>query len=213
MSSGVSMRPTGVSTTTGSDNGLRERQRRELAEVRRQLGAARERLRRAAIEYAATPDGAAEMFRRYELADDEQYRRVLRVTYLAGLAAAAEEYEQRCALGNATQYDGPLEAIPVGDFQDPLARALVEQRVMGSLRNGPSVIESGTVVVWLLRLMPDGRTRRRLRIVCDAELGVFTPTLAQVVAGALADPHTRERVVEFVGPQVEAAAAAECKRS
>ena len=202
------MRPTGVSTTTGSDNGLRERQRRELAEVRRQLGAARKRLRQAAIEYAATPDGAAEMFRRYELADDEQYRRVLRVTYLAGLAAAAEEYEQRCALGNATQYDGPLEAIPVGGCQDPLARALVEQRVMGSLRNGPSVIESGRVVVWLLRLMADGRTRRRLRIVCDAELGVFAPTLAQVVERALADPRTRERVVEFVGPQVVAAAEA-----
>ncbi|EUA65492.1 hypothetical protein I553_10789 [Mycobacterium xenopi 4042] len=103
-----------MSTTASGTGLLREQKRRELAEVRRQLGAARERLRRAAIEYAATPDGAAEMFRRYELADDEQYRRVLRVTYLAGLAAAAEEYEQRCALGNQTQYDGPLEAIPVG---------------------------------------------------------------------------------------------------
>ncbi|KMV21771.1 hypothetical protein H7I87_13320 [Mycobacterium timonense] len=197
-----------MSTTASGTGLLREQKRRELAEVRRQLGAARERLRRAAIEYAATPDGAAEMFRRYELADDEQYRRVLRATYLAGLAAAAEEYEQRCALGNQTQYDGPLEAIPVGDFADPLARALVEHRVMGSLRNGPSVIESGQVVVWLLRLMPDGRIRKRLRIVCDAEPGVFAPTLAQVVAGALGDPRTRERVVDFVGPEVAAAAAA-----
>ncbi|ORB76802.1 hypothetical protein [Mycobacterium timonense] len=197
-----------MSTTASGTGLLREQKRRELAEVRRQLGAARERLRRAAIEYAATPDGAAEMFRRYELADDEQYRGVLRATYLAGLAAAAEEYEQRCALGNQTQYDGPLEAIPVGDFADPLARALVEHRVMGSLRNGPSVIESGQVVVWLLRLMPDGRIRKRLRIVCDAEPGVFAPTLAQVVAGALGDPRTRERVVDFVGPEVAAAAAA-----
>ncbi|MDA3642182.1 hypothetical protein [Mycobacterium xenopi] len=193
-----------MSTTASGTGLLREQKLRELAEVRRQLGAARERLRRAAIEYAATPDGAAEMFRRYELADDEQYRRVLRVTYLAGLAAAAEEYEQRCALGNATQYDGPLEAIPVGDLGDPVARTLVEQRVMGSLRNGPSVIDSGQVVVWLLRLMSDGRTRKRLRLVCDADLGVFAPTLAQVVRGALADPQTRQRVVEFVGPEVAA---------
>ena len=200
-------------STTVSDNELREQKLRELAAVRRQLGAARARLRRAAVEYAATPDGAAEMFRRYELADDEQYRRVLRVTYLAGLAAAAEEYEQRCALGNQTEADGPLEAIPVGDFADPVARALVEQRVMGSLRNGPAVIESGQVVVWLMRLRPDARTRKRLRIVCASELGVFAPTLAQVVVAALADPRTRERVVEFVGPEVAAAAAEAAARS
>ncbi|MDA3664842.1 hypothetical protein PFJ02_22985, partial [Mycobacterium xenopi] len=93
---------------------------------------------------------------------------------------------------------------PVGDLGDPVARTLVEQRVMGSLRNGPSVIDSGQVVVWLLRLMSDGRTRKRLRLVCDADLGVFAPTLAQVVRGALADPQTRQRVVEFVGPEVAA---------
>lgn len=184
-----------------------EQKLRELAEIRRQLPAARERLRVAAIEYAATPDGAAETFRRYELAADETQRAGLRSIYLAGLVMAADEYDKRCVLGNETEADGPLEAIPVGDFGDPVARALVEQRVMGSLRNGPAVMESGEVAVWLLRLMPDGHTRNRLRVVCVAELGVFTSTLAQIVASALADSQTCDKVGEFVGPEVVAAAA------
>ncbi len=178
----------------------------ELADVRRQLGAARARLRRTAIEYCATLDGAAEMFRRYELAADPTQRDDLRDIYLSGLAASAEEYQKRCDLGNDTAGDGPVEAIPVGDVSEPVARALIEQRIMGALRCGPAAIAAGEVAVSLIKVLPDGQTRRRLKLTCPTELGAFCDPLSKVVTDALADKRTAKRVSEFVGPQVVAAA-------
>lgn len=180
----------------------------ELAQVRRQLSAARARARQAAIDYCATTDGAAEMFRRYELAVDTEQREELRDIYLAGLAASAEEYARRCARGNDTAGDGPVEAIPVGEFSDPVARALIEQRVMGALRCGPSAITTGTVQVVLIKVAPDGQTRRRMKLTCPAELGAFCDPLSAVVRDALADERTAKKMAEFVGPHVMAAAGA-----
>lgn len=178
----------------------------ELAEVRRQLAAARARLRAAAIEYAATPDGAAEMFRRYELATDTDQRTELRDIYLSGLAASTEEYQKRCALGNDTPGDGPVEAIPVGDFTDPVTRALIQHRIMGALRCGPTALTSGEVTITLVKVLPDGETRRRIKLVCPAELGVFCDPLSKVVADALANRTTTRKIATFVGPDVVAAA-------
>lgn len=177
----------------------------DLADVRRQLTAARARLRNAAIEYAATPDGAAEMFRRYELAGAVEQRDELRDIYLAGLAASAEEYQKRVSLGNDTAGDGPVEAIPVGDFTDPIARALIEQRVMGALRCGPAAVTTGEVTVSLLKVMPDGETRKRLKISCAAEFGAFCDPLSKVVTDALADAKISKKVGDFLGPEVIAA--------
>ncbi|MFN8073569.1 MAG: hypothetical protein U0R66_17430 [Mycobacterium sp.] len=177
----------------------------ELAEVRRQLAVARTRLRTAAIEYAATPDGAAEMFRRYELAATAEQRNELRDIYLAGLAASTEEYQKRVSLGNDTAGDGPVEAIPVGDFTDPVARALIEQRIMGALRCGPAAVTTGEVVVSLLKVMTDGETRKRLKITCAAEFGAFCDPLSKVITDALRDPKTANKVRGFVGPEVAAA--------
>lgn len=178
----------------------------ELAEVRRQLAAARARLRAAAIEYAATPDGAAEMFRRYELATDTDQRNELRDIYLSGLAASTEEYQKRCALGNDTPGDGPVEAIPVGDFTDPVTRALIQHRIMGALRCGPTALTSGEVTITLLKVLPDGETRRRIKLVCSAELGVFCDPLSKVVTDALTTATTTRKIATFVGPDVVAAA-------
>lgn len=177
----------------------------ELAEVRRQLAAARARLRHAAIEYAATPDGAAEMFRRYELALTPEQRDELRDIYLAGLAASSDEYQKRVCLGNDTAGDGPVEAIPVGHFTDPIARALIEQRIMGALRCGPAAVTTGEVTVSLLKVMPDGETRKRLKIHCTAEFGAFCDPLSKVVADALSDSATAKKIGGFVGPEVIAA--------
>ncbi len=176
----------------------------ELADVRRQLTAARARLRQAAIEYAATPDGAAEMFRRYELAGSPEQRDELRDIYLAGLAASTEEYQKRVALGNDTAGDGPVEAIPVGDFSDPVARALIEHRIMGALRCGPAAVTTGEVVVSLLKVFPDGETRKRLKLNCSAEFGAFCDPLSKVFTDALADPKTTKKTAEFIGPEVTA---------
>lgn len=177
----------------------------ELADVRRQLAAARARLRSAAIEYAATPDGAAEMFRRYELAADAQQREELRDIYLGGLAASTAEYLQRCALNHDTAGDGPVEAIPVGDFTDPIARELIEARIMGSLRCGPSAVTSGQVQVCLLKVSADGQTRQRLKLSHPAELGAMCDPLSQVVIAALNQPTTARKTAEFLGPTVTAA--------
>lgn len=188
---------------------VEERQMRtleELADIRhRQLPAARARLRKAAIEFAATPDGAAEMFRRYELATSPAQRAELRDIYLAGLAASAEEYQTRVSLGNDTPGDGPVEAIPVGDFTDPVARALIEQRIMGALRCGPAAVTTGEVAVSLLKVLPDGETRKRLKLNCTAEFGAFCDPLSKVVSDALSDAKTAKKVAEFVGPEVRGA--------
>lgn len=175
---------------------------------RRLLPAARARLRQANIEYASTPDGSAETFRRYELAVSPQQREELRDIYLAGLAASTEEYQKRVSLGNDTAGDGPVEAIPVGDFSDPVARALIEQRIMGALRCGPSAVITGEVTISLLKVLPDGETRRRLKLNCPAEFGAFCDPLSKVVSDALADPKTAKKVADFVGPEVSAAVAA-----
>jgi len=174
----------------------------ELAAVRRQRDLARTRERSAAIEYAATPDGAAEMFRRYELATDPQQRAELRDIYLCGLAASTEEYQTRCSLGNDTAGDGPVEAIPAGDFTDPIARALIEHRIMGSVRCGPSALTTGEVAVTLLKVLPDGETRRRMKLKCPTEFGAFCDPLSKVVTDALSDPKTAQRVKDFIGPAI-----------
>jgi hypothetical protein len=181
----------------------------ELADVRRQLTAARARLRRAAIDYAATPDGAAEMFRRYELATDTEERDELRDIYLAGLASSTEEYQRRCALGNDTPGDGPVEAIPVGDFSDPVARALIENRIMGALRCGPAAVVTGEVTVSLVKVLPDGKTRLRLKLTCPAEFGAFCDPLSKVVSDALADPKMAVIRASFFGHDVCTAVAAD----
>ncbi|MBE5477760.1 hypothetical protein E3G68_005093 [Mycobacteroides abscessus] len=183
--------------------------RRALASVRERLATARNRLRQAHIEYASTPDGACETYRRFELADGQE-RVALRQIYLAGLSMADHEYQRRAELRHANDSDGPLEALPLGRSHDPLVGVLVEQRVMGWVRCGPAALASGEVTVGLIRVLADGTSRRRIRLrgAVDSELGVFTETLATVVRQALADPLARERLDGFLGATASLAIAA-----
>ena len=95
---------------------------------------------------------------------------------------AGEEYEERLRRGNAGDNDGPLAVIPVGSFRDPLTKALVEQRIMGTFRTTAASVDSNTVTVTLLRLLPDQQTRKRLRLDTTAELGVLTADLTEIIA-------------------------------
>lgn len=181
----------------------REELLRELDKVQAKLDKARRRRDADAIAYASTPDGAAETFRRYELTRDDTERKALKTTYLAGLSMAGEEYEQRLTRGNAGDNDGPLAVIPVGSFRDPLAKALVEQRVMATFRNSPASMETNTVTLTLLRLLPNLQTRRRLRLDVAAELGVLAEDLADVIATAWTDPPTQKRLRGFLDDAAE----------
>lgn len=175
--------------------------RQALAAVRHRLADARERLRQAEVDYASTPDGACETYRRFELAGGPQRSRLLEV-YLAGLSAADQEYRRRRDLGHANAADGPLEALAVWAWEDPLARLLVEHRVMGWVRNGPAAaVSSGRVAVGLIRLLPDGQTRKRLRASCptDPDLMVFNSPLSTVIRQAWTDPRIRPRLNQFLG--------------
>lgn len=203
------MKQTGVSAATTDIGALRARKRQQLDAVSEQLRVARERLRAAAIEYAATTDGACETYRRFELARGDE-RDELRAVYLAGLALAEQEYRQRLSLGHTGDGDGPLQAIPVGSFDDPVVTALVEHRVMGWVRTGPAVLESGHATAGLVRLLPDGGTRVRMRLRCPADplLGVVNSTLAEIVAQAWADQAVRERLGRFLGTEALAALSA-----
>ncbi|MEU0498032.1 hypothetical protein [Mycobacterium sp. NPDC006124] len=176
----------------------REELLRELAKVQSKLDKARRRRDADAIAYASTPDGAAETFRRYELSRDDSERKELKTTYLAGLAMAGEEYEERLRRGNASDNDGPLAVVPVGTFRDPLVKILVEQRIMGTFRTTTASVDTNTVTVTLLRLLPDLQTRKRLRLDTTAEFGVLTADLADVIATAWQDPDTRKRVSAFL---------------
>lgn len=177
---------------------LREQKLRELAEVRLQLAAARQRLADAAVEYAATSDGLCETYRRFELASGAE-RDELRAAYLGGLSLADQEFQRRCALGHARDEDGPLQALPVGSFDDPLGRALIERQIMGWARVGRGAHPA--VVVGVMRLLPDQRTRERLRLRDSADplLGTFTSTLPEVLRRAWADAETRAKVQRFLG--------------
>jgi hypothetical protein len=196
-------------TATGP---TREELLRELQRVQAQLEKARRRRDTDAIAYAATPDGAAETFRRYELCRDEQERKQLKTTYLSGLAMAADEYEERLKRGNASDNDGLLAVIPVGAFRDPLAKALVEQRIMGTFRNAPASVETNKVTVTLLRLLPDQQTRKRLRIGAAAELGVVTADLADIVATAWTDPSMQNRLRNFLEESADPVISATAQR-
>ncbi|MDA0251731.1 MAG: hypothetical protein O3B27_03245 [Actinomycetota bacterium] len=182
----------------------------ELAKVQEQLAKARERRDKDAVVYASTPDGAAETYRRFELAPyDSAERKILKTTYLNGLTMAGKEHEERMRLGNAGPNDGPLAVIPVGDMTgaDPLVKALVEQRVMGTFRNTTAAMDTGRVTVTLLRLMPT-QERKRMRLDVEAEMGVFTSRLSDVIAAAWADKSLQKRLrgfLEDAADQIEAA--------
>lgn len=173
----------------------------QLAQVRDQLARKRRARDKAAELYASTPDGAAETYRRYELASGAEKQR-LRDTYLTGLQLAAEEYAVRVELGNARPGDGPLQIIAAGDLADPTARILIEHRVMGTLRNGPDVTASETVRIALFRLAPNGRDRPRLAITAPAPFGIFTATLAEIITTTNADPKYAGRLRKFLGPTI-----------
>lgn len=172
----------------------------ELAKVQEQLAKARERRDRDAIVYASTPDGAAETYRRFELSPyDSTERKSLKMTYLNGLTMAGEEYEERQRRGNAGPNDGPLAVIPVGDLtgNDPVVNTLVAQRIMGTFRNTPAAMDTNRVTVTLMRLLPN-QERKRMRLDVDAELGVFTSRLSDVLVEAWADKATQKRLRAFL---------------
>lgn len=171
---------------------------RRLAHVRAQLTTARRARDEAASLYASTPDGAAETYRRYELATGTDKQR-LRDLYLAGLALADTEYQRRVTLGNATPGDGPLQIIPVGDLNSPITRALIEHRIMGTLRNGPDLAATETARVTLLRLAPNGRTRTRLTITTPAPFGIITDTLTDIITTTAKHPKDAARLTKFLG--------------
>ncbi|QFS94592.1 hypothetical protein FIV07_27855 (plasmid) [Mycobacterium sp. THAF192] len=180
-----------------------EHTRGELARVRAELQAARRQLAQAAIDYAATPDGAAETYRRFELATDPAQRSSLQETYLAGLQSASQEYEQRLARGAATDRDGYLQVIAVGDFASPVTRALITHRIMATYRSGPAALASQKATVHLMLLEPDDITRRRTRVSTPAPLGVVAATLADIITTAWGDTATRTRLTDFLGNAAE----------
>lgn len=181
-----------------TDNGGRAELTRRLTQVRAQLATARRVRDEAAALYASTPDGAAETYRRYELATGTDKQR-LRDLYLAGLALADTEYQRRVALGNATPGDGPLQIIPVGDMNDPTAQSLIAHRMMGTLRNGPDLAATETARVTLLRLAPDSRTRTRLTITAPAPFGIITDTLTRIITTTAKQPKYVARLHKFLG--------------
>ncbi|SLH40914.1 hypothetical protein [Mycobacteroides abscessus] len=188
--------------STGKNAAELQRQllQRRLIQIRKQLAQGRAQEEEAAIVYASTPDGASETYRRYELATEAEKSRLRRI-YLAGLAMSAEEYAKRVELGNEGDIDGPLQVIPVGDLTHPLARVLIEYRVMGTFRNGPEVATIGGTQITLLRLEEDGNTRRRMRLQAAVENGIFTDTLTSIVKTAASTAKTRDRLRKFLGPQ------------
>ena len=178
----------------------------ELAKVRDQLAKARKRRDRDAIIYSSTPDGAAETYRRLELTprSNSVERAQLKATYLAGLAMAGQEHQERARRGNAGSNDGPLAVLPVGDLADPVVKPLVEHRIMGTFRNSTEAMETGRVTVTLLRLLPS-QERKRVRLDVDADLGVLTASLAEVIATAWAEKAAQKRLRAFLDEDAAAA--------
>jgi hypothetical protein len=83
---------------------------------------------------------------------------------------------------------------------------------MATYRNSPASMDANIVTVTVLRLLPDGQTRKRLRIDTPAELGVLTADLADVIATAWNDPTTQKRLHAGLDDAADLIAAAIAQR-
>ena len=101
-------------TDTMTQEPTREELLRELGKVQSKLEKARRRRDADAIAYASTPDGAAETFRRYELARDDRERKELKTTYLSGLAMAGEEKVELWLIDRALRKIDETLPLPFG---------------------------------------------------------------------------------------------------
>ena len=81
------------------------------------------------------------------------------------------------------------------------------QRIMGTFRNTPAAMDTNRVTVTLMRLLPN-QERKRMRLDIDAEMGVFTSRLSDVIVEAWADKAAQKRLRAFLEDAAEPIAAA-----
>lgn len=175
--------------------------RRRLAQLETELlPAARAKARAAHLAYAATPNGMAELARRWELSAG-QMREQMGELLAAAVAAADQEYRERIERGNHSDTDGWLRPVLLPGTDDELTQRLIAGRIMGTFRHSVSAQRAGATRVRIHRLSEDG-VRSSVSVTYPKILEATNTqvSLRDVVVVALQDrPSGWSRLTKLVG--------------
>lgn len=137
--------------------------KRDLKATEAKLNTAERNLKRYREEYAASPDGIAETWRKYEVSGDLSVRDL----YERGVELSLEEFCERVSLGHSDDDDGPRAAFVLAEGH-ALTHILVSDEVTGTYVNSKNSREGFDTDAVFMRVFPDG-TRQRMNIRFDGE--------------------------------------------
>jgi hypothetical protein len=137
--------------------------RRDLKATEAKLNTAERNLKRYREEYAASPDGIAETWRKYEVSGDLSVRDL----YERGVELSLEEFCERVSLGHSDDDDGARAAFVLAEGH-ALTPLLISENVTGTYINSKNSREGFDTDAVFMRVFPDG-TRQRMNIRFDGE--------------------------------------------
>lgn len=164
--------------------------RRDLKATEAKLNTAERNLKRYREEYAASPDGIAETWRKYEVSGDLSVRDL----YERGVELSLEEFCERVSLGHSDDDDGAQAAAVLSEGHE-LTPHLITENVTGTYLNSKNSREDVRTDFTLMRVDVDG-TRRRMSIRVE---GAPPVTLNRVLEIAWSDSNYRSRLRRMLG--------------
>ena len=164
--------------------------RRELKATQAKLETANRRMEKYRLEYASSPDGIAETWRRYETSGDLNVRDL----YARGVELSLEEFCERVSYGHSSDDDGAQAAAVLSEGHE-LTPHLVAENVTGTYLNSKNSREDVRTDFTLMRVDVDG-TRRRMSIRVE---GAPPVTLNRVLEIAWSDSNYRSRLRRMLG--------------
>lgn len=169
--------------------------RRDLTVTKNKLDTAKRRLDKSRVEYASSPDGIAETYRDWELAQGKGIE-PLGELMRAGAALNAEEFQTRVALGHSDDDDGLRVPLPLPGTQ--MDNALIDERITGTYLDSVNS-RNGTLTVVTLMRTDDLGSRTRMTVPVT---GNRPETLEDVIVYAWRTTALRSRLKRFLGDTV-----------
>lgn len=164
--------------------------RRDLKATEAKLNTAERNLKRYREEYAASPDGIAETWRKYEVSGDLSVRDL----YERGVELSLEEFCERVSLGHSDDDDGARAAFVLAEGH-ALTPLLISENVTGTYINSKNSREGFDTDAVFMRVFPDG-TRQRMNIRFDGECPF---TLNEALEQLWNSSGTRNRLKRMLG--------------
>lgn len=168
---------------------------KKLNVLETKIAKVKDKINVANVRYAATPDGAAEAFRAYEIESDIDRRFELLSLYTAGVEESDNEYQTRVGLGHDSEEDGVVQALAVNINSD-LGKLLVQENIYGTIRMSDHIAKSRNVPVTIMRVSDAEKVaRRRMNVVLSFDTD---PLSLEEVLGEIVETrslHSRLRQV------------------